>query len=123
MTSLLDKYIYWITRVASWVWKVIDLVILVTFLFADVILFVIRAKEIDFVFLLCRSGRRGGSRQCLTGLGRSGEGVEFARVGLDMLVPACAVGSCGSIRDSREHLEDVHIGLRWRVPSEVFLLS
>ena len=36
MTSLLDKYIYWITRVASWVWKVIDLVILVTFLFADV---------------------------------------------------------------------------------------
>src|SRR6266404_7038000 len=35
MTSLLDKYIYWITRVASWVWKVIDLVILVTFLFAD----------------------------------------------------------------------------------------
>ena len=34
MTSLLDKYIYWITRVASWVWKVIDLVILVTFHFA-----------------------------------------------------------------------------------------
>ncbi len=86
--------------------------------------FVVRAKEIDVVSLgRRRSRRRGGSGERLTGLGRSGECVEFARVGLDVLVLACGVGSCGSVRGTRERLEDVHIGLRRHVPDATFRLA
>ncbi len=80
--------------------------------------FVVRAKEVDVIVFLGHnsSWRRGRSGQCLGGLGRSGESVEFVRVGLYVLVPTCGVGSCGSVRDTRERPEDVRISLRRHVP-------
>lgn len=86
--------------------------------------FIVRAKEIHFIVFLSRSrrGRCSGSGQSLASFRRSGECDMFVRVGLDVLVPACGVGSYGGIRGTRECLKDVHVSLRRGIPDSNFSL-